>query len=82
MSDLNKRQIADMLKEGIRTVKFTKVDGTERTMKCTLMESYLPEQVDIEEYVARDQNNEVCAVWDVEAEGWRSFRIASIIEIV
>ena len=79
---INKQEINAMLREGVRTVTFTKADGTERVMKCTLADSYLPDQLDVEEYISRKKNDDVCAVWDIEANGWRSFRIDSIKEIV
>jgi len=72
-------QILTGLHSGIITVVFTKVDGTERTMKCTLNKEYLPEQKDLEEEISkRNKSDEVIAVWDVENNGWRSFRWDSV----
>lgn len=78
---MTKKEIHEILRSSVRVVTFTKTDGTERVMKCTLKDSYLPEQLDVEEYISRKKNEDVCAVWDVEAKGWRSFRIDSIKEI-
>lgn len=75
---MTKQEINQILREGVKTVTFTKTNGEERVMKCTLVDSYLPEQVDVEEYISRNKNDNVCAVWDVEKEGWRSFRVDSI----
>lgn len=75
---MTKQEINQILREGVKTVTFTKTNGEERVMKCTLVDSYLPEQVDVEEYISRNKNDDVCAVWDVEKEGWRSFRVDSI----
>lgn len=75
---MTKQEINQILREGVKTVTFTKTNGEERVMKCTLIDSYLPEQVDVEEYISRNKNDDVCAVWDVEKEGWRSFRVDSI----
>jgi hypothetical protein len=66
-----------LLKERSIEIVFTKKDGTERTMKCTLMEDYLPETVGSE----KAKNDEVLAVYDLEKEGWRSFRWDSIKEV-
>jgi len=82
----SKAEITDMLSERIVTVKFKKADGSERVMKCTLMQSMIPQTT---KTVAetntivkeRRENDSVVAAWDVEAEGWRSFRLDSIIEI-
>lgn len=65
------------------TVVFTKADGTERTMKCTLDPALLPKQ-EVKESTdkpARKHNENILPVYDVEAEGWRSFRIKSIKEV-
>jgi len=78
---MTKQEINQMLRENVHTVTFTKADGTERVMKCTLMDSHLPDQTDVEEYISRKKNDEVCAVWDVEKKGWRSFRVDSVKEI-
>lgn len=67
---------ADYIKElqqGVRTIVFTKVDGTERTMKATLQESVVPASTGTS--TAPDSN---LVVWDTEKSGWRSVRINSI----
>lgn len=77
----SKEYIAEKAKNGIITVRFTKVNGEERTMRATLLAEHLPDHVDIEERATRDTSN-VLAVWDVEAKGWRSFRIDSVKEVL
>lgn len=72
-------EMKDSLHQGICKVVFTKKNGDERIMHCTLQESMLPEQMDIEEEIQKKKPNpDVLAVWDVEAKGWRSFRWDSI----
>lgn len=67
---LNKTEILEALFNNIVTVTFTKVNGDERVMSCTLQEKYLPEGTgSIEPKVQSAQS-----VWDIKAEGWRSFR--------
>ena len=72
-----RKWLISLLEERPIEIVFTKKDGTERTMKCTLMEDYLPETVGSE----KAKNDEVLAVYDLEKEGWRSFRWDSIKEI-
>ena len=73
------QQIRQGLMSGIIEVSFTKKDGTDRTMKCTLNSQYLPEQKDLEQEIdKRNKSDEVIAVWDIEKEGWRSFRWDSV----
>lgn len=67
--------ISAHLKENVAEVIFTKVNGDERVMRCTLMREYLPEQTDIEERAPR---KDAVAVWDLEKGAWRSFRVDTI----
>lgn len=69
--------IISHLKMGPATVTFTKKDGTERTMKCTLKEDLmLPYEKKTEK--TKEENKEILAVYDLEKESWRSFRLDSI----
>jgi hypothetical protein len=78
---MTKSEINAILREKVALVTFTKTNGEERIMKATLIDQYLPVQIDVEEYVARNKNDEVVACWDVEKEGWRSFRVDSVKDI-
>jgi hypothetical protein len=50
-------------------------------MLCTLSPEILPTQTDLEEHIqTRKSNTEVISVWDLESEGWRSFRKDSVID--
>lgn len=74
--------IAD-LKQSVVEVTFTKVNGERRIMRCTLDLKHLPpmtnEQYDhLDRQQKREENKEVIAVWDVQANGWRSFRVESV----
>jgi glutaredoxin len=73
-------EVENLLKEGaVVSVTFTKVDGTERTMLCTQNPNIITET-----YTAPESNKErkpnpgVVAVYDIEKQGWRSFRLDSI----
>lgn len=76
----DKNTIAAAARQGVITIRFTKKNGDERLMKCTLLSEYLPSQKDIEESTIKDNPNTL-AVWDIEAAGWRSFRIDSVISM-
>ena len=79
---MNRTEIATTLISGVHNVKFTKVDGTERTMPCTLDPSILP-QVDIteEKKLPRKINPDTMRVYVTDINEWRSFRIENVIEI-
>lgn len=81
VSDVVERwsEIRDLLIENKSVeVSFTKVDGTERTMFCTLNEAVLPPSPLTESTVRREPNHNVLTVWDVEKDGWRSFRVDGV----
>lgn len=69
------------LNETICTVRFTKVNGEERTMQCTLNQTLIPAVEGEKSTKEKKENPDVQAVWDVEAQGWRSFRWGSVIEL-
>jgi len=70
------------LKKGKGRITFMKMDGTERVMECTLQQDLLPDQMDVEEYISeRRANDEVLAVWDLEKDAWRSFRLDRVVTV-
>ena len=78
-----KDEFKKILKEAVVTVNFKKKDNTKRKMVCTLNEDYLPDlSDDITENISKKSKTEsadAIAVWDLEKQAWRSFRIDSII---
>ena len=75
----DKDDILNSLHETICKLVFTKANGETRVMHCTLSEKFLPAQVDLEEAIQKKKPNpDALAVWDVEANGWRSFRWDSL----
>jgi hypothetical protein len=78
--DWNKfsKWLSSMLKSNDVTVTFTKVDGTERTMLCTLNPEKLPKVEITESKKERKKPTDSLAVYDLEKNGWRSFLIRSV----
>lgn len=70
-----------MLHVGPATVTFTKKDGTERVMKCTLEESQLPKVELKEDTKPRKESTTSMRVFDLEKQEWRSFTIKSIKKV-
>ncbi len=70
--------LVEMLQKAVVTVTFTKVDGTERVMNCTLLPQYLPEQYRNKAPMLLEQSPLTVSAWDVDASGWRSFRLDNI----
>jgi hypothetical protein len=69
------------LRNGEVTLMFTKVDGTARTMRCTLSQSLLPPVDTTREPSTRKKAEHVLAVYDLDKQGWRSVRLQSIWKI-
>ena len=72
-----RKWIVDMLKVGPVRITFTKKDGTERIMNCTL-KSELTETYEKKTDKVKDPNPDICPVYDLDAKGWRSFRYDSV----
>lgn len=59
-------------------IKFTKKDGSDRIMKCTLNFSKIPKEfrpkggVNLKDILTQIKKNKVLRVFDVEKLGWRS----------
>lgn len=70
--------ILDELRRGVCRVVFTKKDGTERTMNCTLMKDSIPEDK-VPTGGIKQLSEDVFRVFDVDINEWRSFRKDSVI---
>ncbi len=72
-----RKWLLGLLETEVVEIEFTKKDGTDRVMKCTLQEDYLPEYGVIE--IDKDRwKKDSLAVFDIEKEDWRSFRWDSV----
>ena len=61
-------------------ITFTKKDGTERIMKCTLREDVaIPYEKKTDR--TREGIENILPVWDLEANGWRSVNIETIKDV-
>ncbi|NBP01122.1 MAG: DUF2693 domain-containing protein [Proteobacteria bacterium] len=65
-------------------IEFTKKDGTQRSMLCTLNEAVIPTEKlpKSKEETSDSISSETCRVFDVEKQDWRSFRWDSVTEVV
>ncbi len=83
---LTKYELKEKFLNGVTTVVFEKTDGTERVLKGTLLAEYLPvkelDPTDDTPEKERKQNENILAVWDIENNGWRSFRVDSVKRLI
>jgi len=64
------------------TVTFTKVDGTERVMNCTLKPELLPEAKPLAEgKQPRKESTTSIRVYDLEKKEWRSFTTKNVTRV-
>ena len=74
-----------LLKERNVVVTFTKINGDERVMTCTLNESVLPQATKTDpqsqKKVREVDADKVWSVWDINAKGWRSFRWENVKQV-
>jgi hypothetical protein len=74
-----KAALENDLKTNVLNITFKKVDGSVRTMLCTLQPDKMPEYTP-STTPKKKQNENTVGVWDLEKNAFRSFRYDSLIE--
>lgn len=84
-TDTGRKWLRDMLRMGPVKVTFTKKDGDTRVMECTLEETAIPEDFRpkplAEGQTPRKRSEDSLSVWDLNANGWRSFIFANVTKV-
>lgn len=75
---LNRQNLINALRGNVCTIHFTKLNGEERIMVCTLIPSKVP---NFERKNLREENLDTIIAYDVEMEGWRSFYVDRVKKI-
>ena len=85
---MKKEELLNELQSRSVTVKFTKVDGTERVMVCTKSLELIPTEAHPTNVrpVKLDENGvpietQLITVYDLEIKGWRSFQFDRVVEV-
>lgn len=76
----NVNEVVADLQNSVCVAKFKKSDGSERTMRCTLLDQYLPEQYQGKGMLLNEVEKNTISVWDLDLSAWRSFRVDSLVE--
>ena len=81
--ELERAKLLEELKTKDVMVTFTKKDGTQRNMRCTLRPEALPEIIteSTRTSTTRREPDGTIAVWDLDLGAWRSFRLDSVVDI-
>lgn len=76
-------KIIDQLRSNVLQVTFSKVDGEERVMPCTLQTDYLPElsESKVEKVEQYSVNKSVIRAYAIDKQAWRSFRVENVRSI-
>jgi len=72
-----KADLKGLLEQNVVVVDFNKISGDKRVMTCTLREDMKPRATKddtMSQKKVREMSDATVSVWDVKAEGWRSFR--------
>ena len=72
-----KIDLRNQLEQNVMVVDFNKISGDKRVMTCTLREDMKPRATKVDPMSTkkiREMSDAIISVWDVKAEGWRSFR--------
>ena len=82
-SPIDKSGLIEKLKSAVLTIEFTKVDGSNRVMNATLNNQLIPKQggEKLNSIKRVSDNPETVIVWDIDANGWRSFKFNSLKKI-
>jgi hypothetical protein len=84
--EFNRSTLLEILNTREAVVKFRKLNGDLRIMRCTLKEDLLPQA--IQENLGKLNVNRLqhienlVTVYDLDMDGWRSFHLDSIIEVL
>lgn len=72
----NKTEILDLLHNNVCSVVFEKTNGDVRTMQATLVKDYINYE---SKGSGRSDPEDVVTVWDVQADGFRRFKISKLL---
>mgnify|MGYP002077540407 CR=1 FL=1 len=74
--NITREALIDQLKQSVVNVVFTKADGSERTMNCTLKLENIPEDQH-PKGVIKSESDQI-RVFDTDIREWRSFNFSSV----
>ena len=75
---MNRADIKELLREIVAEIMFTKKDGSERVMNCTLKSKLIPEEHTPKGTSTAKENLDVVNVFDLDKIGWRSFLVDNV----
>ena len=79
-----REELYELLQKEVAVVTFTKLNGDERKMPCTLIENFLPpakKDDPVSQKKVREISDKVIAAWAVESKAFRSFRYDRVTKV-
>lgn len=73
--------LRSFLHTGVFEITFTKVDGSVRSMPCTLKADAMPAPALNEHHKTRVYKPETLSVWCTDKQEWRSFRVMNVTSV-
>lgn len=77
--EIEYNELRNLLRENVLRVVFTKLDGSEREMFCTLMPETIEGTFSPERQKKPSTNTRAIPVFDTQIQGWRSIIVENII---
>lgn len=78
--DYSRESLSGLLHNFEANIVFTKKDGSEREMRCTLKQDLIPSYDKVTDRT-REPKPDLLAVWDIDNDGWRTITIPNIISV-
>jgi len=81
---IDKEALQADLRHNVVEVIFTKLNGETRKMRATLSPQYVPKEdwtETVQQLLNEDTEKKSMAVWDIDAGGWRSFRVDRVLSV-
>ena len=80
-ADSRNHYLRNLLSEHNCEVTFTKVDGSVRTMPCTLRADAMPARAVTEHHQTRAYKPDTLSVWCLDQSEWRAFRVMNVTDV-
>jgi hypothetical protein len=77
--EIEYNELRNLLRENVLRIVFTKLDGSEREMFCTLMPETIEGTFSSDRQKNPPINTRTIAVFDTQIQGWRSMIVENII---
>lgn len=77
---MNRDEMLDRLRKGPCIVNFTKTDGTNREMRCTLDMKFVPEDLQPKtDGNLKESTSTAIRTFDLDKNEWRSFKPENVV---